>query len=110
MSKFVITRSANGEFRFKLKADNGQTILTSEGYVTKAGCSSGIDAVKKNAVVDDRYEKKTAKDNSHFFNLKAANGQVVGTSEMYETATGRDNGIESVKKNAPIATIEELVA
>lgn len=110
MSTFVITKSANGEFRFKLKAGNGETILVSEGYASKAGCTNGIDSVKVNAIIDDRYEKKTAKDDRYYFNLKASNGQVIGTSEMYESSSGRDNGIASVKKNAPVAGIEELVA
>jgi len=109
MSKFVITNK-NGEYRFNLKAGNGEIILRSEGYTSKAACINGIDSVKTNAVNDIRYEKKTAKDNSHYFNLKSGNGQVIGTSEMYQTTSGRDNGIESVKKNAPAAEIEELVA
>lgn len=110
MSKFVITRSSNGEFRFKLKAGNGEPILVSEGYSTKANCLNGIESVKVNAVNDSRYDRRTAKDGSYYFNLKASNGQVIGTSEMYKSESGRDGGIESVKKNAPLAEIEELVA
>lgn len=41
------------------------------------------------------------------FNLKAGNNQIIGSSEMYESAAGMENGIESVKKNAPDATVEE---
>jgi uncharacterized protein YegP (UPF0339 family) len=41
------------------------------------------------------------------FNLKATNGQVIGTSELYESTAARENGIESVKKNAPDAEIVE---
>ena len=51
MGKFVITVRKNGEFQFNLKATNGQVILTSEGYTTKAACLSGIESVKKNAAV-----------------------------------------------------------
>ena len=57
MGKFVITKRANGEFQFNLKAGNGQVILTSEGYTTLAACKNGIESVKKNApdadVVED---------------------------------------------------------
>ena len=42
------------------------------------------------------------------FNLKAGNGQVIGNSEMYESVASRDNGIASVMKNAPDATVEEV--
>lgn len=110
MGKFEITKRKNGEFQFNLKAGNGQIILTSEGYVTKANCNKGIESVKKNSVTDERYERKVAKNGKHYFNLKATNGQVIGTSEMYETESGMENGIASVKKNAPDAEIVDLTA
>jgi len=110
MGKFVMTTRKNGEFQFNLKAGNGETILSSEGYTAKASCLNGIESVRKNAPDDNRYERKEAKNGKFFFNLKAANGQIIGTSEMYETAAGRDKGIESVKRNAPDATVEDLTA
>ena len=110
MGKYVITKRTNGEFQFNLKADNGQTILASEGYSTKAACENGIESVKKNASDDARYDKKTSTNGKYFFNLKATNGQIIGSSEMYESTSGRDNGIESVKKNAPSGTTEDQTA
>ena len=47
--KFVLTKSKNGEYRWVLKASNGETIATSEGYASKAGAKNGIESVKKNA-------------------------------------------------------------
>ncbi|MCS7027880.1 MAG: YegP family protein [Bacteroidia bacterium] len=105
MGKFVISKRKNGEFQFNLQADNGQTILTSEGYTTKASCINGIESVKKNSTEDDRYERKTSANGKFYFNLKATNGQVIGTSEMYESEESRENGIASVKRNAPDAEI-----
>jgi uncharacterized protein len=107
MGKFVIKTGANGQYYFSLKADNGQKILSSEGYTTKSACTNGIDSVKVNAKDDSRYDKKESTNNKYYFNLKASNGQIIGTSEMYETSAGRDNGIESVKSNAPGATVVE---
>ncbi|KAA2245604.1 DUF1508 domain-containing protein [Chitinophaga agrisoli] len=107
MGKFVIKTGNDGQYRFNLKAGNGQTILVSEGYTSKAACENGIESVKKNAADDGKYEKNTAKNGKFYFNLKAGNGQVIGTSEMYESEDGRDNGIDSVKKNAPTAGTEE---
>lgn len=107
MGKFVISTRKNGEFQFNLKAGNGQTILASEGYTTKAACENGIESVRKNSQDDSKFEKLTAKSGQPYFNLKAGNGQVIGNSEMYESTASRDNGIESVKKNAPDATVEE---
>jgi uncharacterized protein YegP (UPF0339 family) len=107
MGKFVITKRKNGEFQFNLKAGNGESILASEGYTTKANCENGIESVRKNSVDDSKYERKTSTNGKFYFNLKAANGQVIGTSEMYETSGGRESGISSVKSNAPDATVED---
>lgn len=47
--KFEVYLDKAGEFRFRLKARNGEVIATSEGYKAKAGCLNGIESVKKNA-------------------------------------------------------------
>ncbi len=108
MSKFEIYTDKKGEFRFRLKAGNGQTILTSEGYAAKSGCTNGIESVKKNAADDAKYERLQAKDGSPYFNLKAGNNQVIGASEMYTSESAMENGISSVKTNAPKASVEDL--
>jgi uncharacterized protein len=93
------------QFYFNLKAGNGEIILTSEMYKAKNSAENGIDSIKTNAPIDSRYDKKTATNGQFYFNLKAANGEVIGKSETYTTSSARDNGIESVKQNAPTATI-----
>lgn len=108
MGKFEVSKRKNGETQFNLKAGNGEIILTSEGYTTKAACMNGIESVKKNSTDDNKYEKKTASNGKFYFNLKATNGQVIGSSQMYASESGRNNGIESVKKNAPEALIVEI--
>ncbi|WP_375447499.1 YegP family protein [uncultured Fibrella sp.] len=110
MGKFVITTRKNGEFQFNLKAGNGQTILSSEGYSSKAGCENGIESVKRNSQDDARFERKESSSGKPYFNLKATNGQVIGGSEMYESVASMENGIESVKKNAPEATVDDQTA
>ncbi|MCZ4224965.1 YegP family protein [Pedobacter rhodius] len=107
MGKFIITKRKNGEYQFNLEASNGQVILTSEGYNTKASCNKGIDSVKANAPLDARYERKIAKNGQYYFNLKAGNGEIIGTSQMYASISDRDNGIESVKVNAPEANVTD---
>ena len=107
MAKFVITKRSNGEFQFNLKAGNGEGILASEGYTTKAACEGGIESVRKNSQDNSKFEKKESSNGKYFFNLKATNGQIIGTSEMYESSSGRDNGIASVQKNAPDATVDD---
>lgn len=107
MGTFLISKRKNEEFQFVLKAGNGQVILASEGYTTKAACENGIESVRKNAQTDARFDKLAAKDGRPYFNLKATNGQIIGNSERYESVASRDNGIESVKKNAPDADVKE---
>lgn len=108
--KFEIFLAKNNEFYFRLKAGNGENILGSEGYKTKASCHKGIASVQSNAGEMSRYEKKTSEGGKFSFNLKATNGQVIGVSQSYQTESGRDNGIVSVSKNAPDATIVDLTA
>lgn len=107
MGKYVVKKGKKDEYYFSLKADNGQVILSSEGYSSKAACENGIESVKKNSPNDERYEHKKSSNGKHYFNLKAANSQIIGKSEMYESESGMNNGIESVKKNGPNSNVVE---
>lgn len=101
--KFDLKKSPSGKYMFNLKAGNNQIILTSELYDSKSAAEKGIASVKKNAGDDKRYERKSSKKGEPYFVLKAANGEVIGKSEMYSGTAGMENGIESVKKNGPSA-------
>ena len=105
--KFEIKMGKTGKFRFSLKASNGQIILSSEAYDTRSSAIKGITSVKKNAENEKRFERKTAKDGSSYFVMKAANGEPIGKSEMYSTARAMENGIASVGKNAPDAPVAD---
>ena len=106
--KFELEKSTNGQFHFRLKAGNGEPILSSESYATKAGAANGIESVKTNAPVDERYERKTATSGQSYFVLKAANGEPLGRSETYSSNSAMESGISSVKNNAPGASNEDL--
>jgi uncharacterized protein YegP (UPF0339 family) len=108
MGKFEITTRKNGEFQFNLKAGNGEIILTSEGYTTKAACNNGIESVITNSQDDNRFKRLESKGGDPYFNLTAANGQVIGTSEMYSSNSSMENGIKSVMKNAADSNIVDL--
>ena len=108
MGKFEMTSRKNGEFQFNLKASNGQVILTSQGYKTKASCLNGVESVKKNSQDAKRFDVKVSSNGKPFFNLMATNGQVIGTSQMYASEATMKNGIASVKRNAPEAAIVDL--
>lgn len=106
--KFEIYKDKKGEFRFRLKASNGENILASEGYKSKSSCKNGIDCVKKNAKVNKQFERKTARNGKTYFVLKARNHQVVGKSEMYNSEKSMENGVASIGKNAGAAKIDDL--
>jgi len=105
---FELSKSSNGQFRFVLKAGNAEIILTSELYTTKVAANSGIASVQANAAEESRYERKTATDGRHYFTLKAANHQVIGTSQMYASAASCETGIASVMNNGISDTVKDL--
>ena len=63
--------------------------------------------MQANSPLDERYERKTATNGKAYFNLKAANHQVIGSSQMYATEASRDNGIASVKNNGSTTTVKD---
>ena len=121
MGKFVVKTVPSG-IKFDLKAANGQVIATSEVYEAKASCLKGIESVKKNApianvedqtaenfetVTHPKFELYQDKAGEYRFRLKARNGEIIAVSEGYTAKAGCENGIESVKKNAPEAEVVE---
>jgi uncharacterized protein YegP (UPF0339 family) len=105
---FEIAKNDKGQYSFVLKAANSQVILRSQQYESKASAQGGIASVQANSPLDDRYELSTSSDGRVYFNLKAGNSQVVGTSQMYAAEGGRTTGIESVKANGPSSDVREV--
>ncbi len=108
-AKYILKSSRNNQVVFILHAVNGEPILTSETYTTKQGAKGGIASVQTNSPHAIHFERKTAnnKEKQPYFVLKAVNGQVIGTSEMYSSTQARDKGIESVMKNGATQEIED---
>lgn len=97
-------------YHFVLRADNHETILTSENYATKQGAQNGIASCQANSPYDSHYERRISAANQPYFVLKALNSQIIGTSQMYSSATARDNGIASCKSNGPTTRIIDMTA
>ena len=106
--KFQIFNGTNNQFYYHLKANNGEKILSGEGYTSKAGCQNGIQSVKENSPYESKYRRHIATNGQYYFVLIGANGEVIGQSEMYLSTQGRDTGIETVKRDAKSAPIEYL--
>jgi uncharacterized protein YegP (UPF0339 family) len=94
---FDFTIHDNGTFAFSLKSEEGASLLRSETDESKAAAENGIASVQKNSPLDERYELKESSDGRFFFNLKAGNHQVIGTSSLYKTAEDRAVAIELTK-------------
>ena len=124
MGKFVVKQVKNGVM-FNLKAGNGEVIATSEIYTTEAACMSGIESVRKNAVeakledqtvagyetvTNPKFEVYADKTGEFRFRLKARNGEIIAVGEGYKAKASCLNGIDSVRRNAPDASVEKLEA
>lgn len=107
MATFEIKKS-RANYHFNLKANNGQVILSSESYTTMVNCRNGIESVRVNSNSPAQFEMNQATDGSHYFVLKATNGQVIGKSEMYSSKHACENGIQSVMTNGPGAVVKEV--
>jgi len=110
MAKFEMKVAKDDQFFFRLKADNGETILASEMYKSKDGCKNGVESVKKNAGSADRYEKRSSSAEQAYFVLKAANHEIIGTSQQYSSESARDAGIAAVMRAGPGATLDDQTA
>ena len=105
--KFEVYKDKAGEYRFRLKAGNGENILGSEGYKAKASCLKGIESVRKNSQEPKRFEMNKTASGKFTFRLCATNGQCIGTSQTYDSESGCSNGMKSVTKNAPGAKVDD---
>ncbi len=108
--RFELHPSGTGSFRFVLKAGNHQVILSSQSYASHAAALGGIESVRTNAALPERFDRRESKAGEPYFVLKAGNGQSIGQSEMYSSAAGMENGILSVARNAPEAELKDLSA
>ena len=121
MGTFAVKETATG-IMFNLKAGNGEIIATSEVYNSKDACLNGIESVRKNAVAanledqtvegfetqkNPKFEVYQDKKGEFRFRLKSTNGQIIAVGEGYKAKAGCLNGIESIRKNAPEATVKE---
>lgn len=115
-------KKVNTGIMFNLKADSGQVIATAEVCTTAASCETSIDSVRRNAPIaalEDqtvegfaaakcpKFELYVDKAGEFRFRLKATNGEIIAASEGYKAKESCENGIQSVRENAPVAEMVE---
>ena len=107
MGKYHVSKASNGQYFWNLRGANGERILQSEMYNTKGSAFGGITSCKENSPHDERYKRLTSTAGQPYFTLHAANGQVIGTSEMYSSPAAREEGIASCKVNGPTSGTQD---
>jgi uncharacterized protein YegP (UPF0339 family) len=105
---YELKKNASEKYAFNLKAGNHEIILTSQVYATKQAAENGITSVRENGVAASAFDKKVSAGGQPFFTLRASNGQIIGTSEMYSSEAARDNGIAAVMKNCASEKVVEV--
>jgi uncharacterized protein YegP (UPF0339 family) len=104
-SVFRIKRASNNQFYFVLEAENGKVVLSSEMYMRMESVLEGIESVRKNSIIEERFIRKTENSGKPYFVLVAANKEPIGVSELYSSQKAMENGINSVKRNAPTGQV-----
>ena len=104
---YQISPTTNAKFTFNLKAQNNQVILSSQVYEHKQSALEGIASAQANGPDAKNFELRTSIANEPYFVLKAQNGLIIGTSQMYASIAAAEAGIASVQANSPSNEISE---
>jgi uncharacterized protein len=104
---YQISPTTNAKFTFNLKAENNQVILSSQVYEQKQSALEGIASAQANGPDAKNFELKTSIADEPYFVLKAQNGLIIGTSQMYSSTAAAEAGIASVQTNSPSNEISE---
>jgi hypothetical protein len=94
--RFEVFRGLDGKSYFHLRAKNGEIVLQSQGYSSRARATAGVKSVQTNGVLASRYTVLPAVDGRFYFLVKAANGQTIARSQLYATKSNADRGVETV--------------
>jgi len=96
---FEVFKGANKSWYFHFSAANHEITLQSQGYSSRTAALGGVLSVQNNAGLASRYELRDAKNGEAYYVLKAANGQIIGMSEMYYSRSNANAGIDALMRN-----------
>jgi uncharacterized protein len=104
-SQDIVSRSAyfetfqalDGRYYFNLVAGNGESVLRSQGYTRLASAQGGVASVLENGFDKRQFDVKQAQNGDWYFNLKAANGETIGSSELYSSKSNAERGGRTVR-------------
>lgn len=104
-AQFVVKRAVGDGAVFAYQDAGRRAILTSRRYETIGAAQGGIESVRDNAASDERYERLMARSGHPYFNLKAADGRIIGTSVMFASPQERHAAIKEMQRDATTAPI-----
>ena len=105
-ARFDVFRGVDGRFYFNLHAANGAIVLSSQGYGDESNALSATFSVANYGTDAARYDIRESADGGYYFNVTAANGQVIGTSEVYSSRSNANRAAASIQALLP--TVELL--
>lgn len=106
MARFIVFKSSERHYRFRLIADNGEPVLRSEGYTSRESCMRGIESVRLNSQFHDNFVRRRSSNGQYYFFLRASNGEIIGDSELYTNSSSAEQGIQAVMREAINAPVE----
>ena len=93
-------RTKNNDYRFLVKSDSGKTLLKSVPFDSKASMEASISILKENkAIPVQLFERKTNTEGKFLIELKNDNGETIGSSGLYSSEAGMENGILNIVKS-----------
>lgn len=104
-SQDLVSRSAyvetfqglDGRYYFNLMAGNGENVLRSQGYTRLASAQNGVASVLENGNDKRQFDVKQATNGDWYFNLRAGNNEIIGTSELYASKSNAERGARTVR-------------
>jgi uncharacterized protein YegP (UPF0339 family) len=103
---FETFQSIDGRYYFNLMAGNGENVLRSQGYTRLASAEGGVSSVLAHGASKSFYEVSQAQNGDWYFNLKATNGQTIGTSELYASKSNAERGASTVRALVKLANTQ----
>lgn len=94
---FETFQGIDGHYYFSMTAGNGQNVLRSQGYTKLASAQNGVASVLANGNDKRQFDVKQAQNGDWYFNLRAANNEIIGTSELYSSKSNADRGARTVR-------------
>ena len=107
--KFEIYQDKAMEYRWRLKAANGEILATSgQGYKAKADCKHGVERIQKDAADKLKFEEYQDAKGEYRWRLKSTNGQIIGSaSQGYKAKADCEHAIDLIKAGAAKAEVED---